>query len=494
MRNRLAKINLESALASIWSYSMFIEFGQELPAQLRSPDHLFLRKNLQQWQLAELAREVIMHCDRVSGAPFTFKVFASTLNCLRSITVRLSADPLEIGQDSMFQYLDAILHQQYPLQVKMNAPQVLRYRSIFGSAPINEMMCEKLGFGYDECSFFLFALSGLLHKKPRIVSSQSYEKFNISEERTASLFSWLSAPVAELAAKMKNQHAFDVNWASRWNELRSKPFVQHDLRNSDHMYCPVPAVLWQKISQGLAFDLYSFPGFDKAFGTAFEEHVVGFAEYHLSSDKFTVAGEQEFTYKKNVLNGADLMVSDEKGTIVVECKTKRLNLNARQFDPGDSKLTDLAKLAKAVVQLYKNIAHIKAGSTQWKPRSNRYYPVVVTLEDWLLFSPKSWAEFDALVKECLLSEKMSLDLLEQSPFTIASCAELEQLLLVINESSVGSVMEEKTKPQHRQTMLKGYLTQYHQEELRSVYPSAYSEKFDIFHQRMIKAWHPKNIE
>lgn len=489
MRDRLAKVNLESALASIWCYSTYLDSGQELPPELRSPDP-FLREKLHQGQLVEVAREAIMHCARVGGASFTFNVFASTLDSIRAITDRLSADPLDADPDSIFQFLDALIHQQYPLQMKMDVPQILRYRSIFGGELIEEMMRAKLGVTYDECYFFLFALMGALTRTPRLVSTQSYEEFNISAESTASLFAWLSAPVETLACEMQRQHVLDVNWASRWNLLGSKPFVQHDPNNSDRMYCPVPALLWQKIGQGLSFDLYSCTGFDNAFGAAFEDHVTAFAEYHLSADKFTVAREQPFIYKKHTLDGADLMVSDASGTIVVECKTKRMNLDARQFAPGDAKQGELTKLAKAVVQLYKNIAHVQAGRTQWIPQSNRFYPVVVTLEDWLLFSPMTCATLDALILECLVREKMNPELLEQSPYTITSCEELERLLLVVNATSVASVLEEKTKLQHRHTMLKGYLHQFHQQQLRDAYPSAFAEKFDIFHRHLINSRFP----
>ena len=489
MRDRLAKVNLESALASIWHYSRHLDSGQELPTELKSPDP-FLREKLHLGQLADLAREAVMHCARVGGSPFTFNVFASALDSMRDITDRLSADPLEDDPDSIFQFLDVILQQQYPLQVKMAIPQILRYRSIFGGEAISEMMHAKLGVTYDECCFFLFALMGSLIRTPRLVSTQSYEEFNISAEHTSSLFSWLSVPVEILACEMKSQHILDVNWGSRWNPLGSKPFVQHDPDNPDRMYCPVPALLWQKIGQGLAFDLYACPGFDHAFGAAFEEHVATFAQYHLSSEKFTVAREQAFTYNRNVLDGADLMVSDASGTIVVECKTKRMNLSARQFAPGEAKQGELVKLARAVVQLYKNIAHVQAGRSLWTPKSDRFFPVVATLEDWLLFSPTTCTELDALVVEGLVREQMSPDLLDQSPYTIASCDELERLLLVVNETSVGSVLEEKTKLQHRHTMLKGYLHQFHQEQLRTTYPSAFSEKFDSYNRHLMNTRYP----
>lgn len=128
------------------------------------------------------------------------------------------------------------------------------------------------------------------------------------------------------------------------------------------------------------------------------------------------------------------------------------------------------------------------------PQSHRFYPVVVTLEDWLLFSPPTCATLDALVLEGLVKENMPTDLVEQWPYTIASCNELEQLLLVVNERSVASVMENKTKPEHRHTMLKGYLPQFHQEQLRAVYPSAFSEKFDLFKQHVIDTWYPAGYQ
>jgi hypothetical protein len=493
MSDRLAQVNLESALASIWCYSWYIESGQELPVELRSPNP-YLREQLHQGQLAEVAREAVMHCTRVGGDALTFDVFARTLDSIREITDRLSADCLDADPDNIFQFLDVILQQQYPLQVKMDVPHILRYRSIFGGELITEMMRTKLGVTYEECFFFLFALTGSLARSPRLTSTQNYEAFHISEERTAALFAWLSAPVERLAGDMQNQLVLDVNWSSRWNLIASKPFVQHDPDNPDRMYCPVPALLWQKVGQGLAFDLYSCPGFDNAFGAAFEEHVAAFAEYHMSPEKFTVTRELAFTHNRYLLNGADLMVSDASGTIVVECKTKRMNLNARQFDPGDAKHGELVKLAKAVVQLYKNIVHVGAGRTQWMPQSHRFYPVVVTLEDWLLFSPPTCATLDALVLEGLVKENMPTDLVEQWPYTIASCNELEQLLLVANETSVASVMENKTKPEHRHTMLKGYLPQFHQEQLRAVYPSAFSEKFDLFKQHVIDTWYPAGYQ
>jgi hypothetical protein len=493
MSDRLAQVNLESALASIWSYSWYLESGQELPPELRSPDPN-LREKLHQGQLAEVAREAVMHCARDGGDALTFDVFARTLDSIREITDRLSADPLDADPDKIFQFLDVILQQQYPLQVKMDVPQILRYRTIFGGELITRMMQAKLGVTYDECCFFLFALMGSLGRSPRLASTQSYEAFHIPEERTTALFAWLSAPVETLAGDMKRELVLDVNWASRWNLLASKPFVQHDLDNPDRMYCPVPALLWQKVGQGLAFDLYSCPGFDNAFGAAFEEHVAAFAEYHLSPENFTVTRERTFTHNKFLLNGADLMASDTSGTIVLECKTKRMNLGARQFAPGDAKQGELVKLAKAVVQLYKNIVHVDAGRTQWLPRSHRFYPVVVTLEDWLLFSPPTCATLDALVLEGLLKENMSADLVEQWPYTIASCNELEQLLLVVNETSVASVLENKTRPEHRHTMLKGYLRQFHRQQLRAAYPSAFSEKFDVFRRHMVDNWYPEGYQ
>ncbi len=72
-----------------------------------------------------------------------------------------------------------------------------------------------------------------------------------------------------------------------------------------------------------------------------------------------------------------------------------------------------------------------------------------------MFSPPTCATLNTLVLEDLVRENMPADLLERWAFTIASCNELELLLLVVNETSVASVLENKTKPAHRHTILKG---------------------------------------
>lgn len=91
-------LKLESALASIWCYSWYIESAQELPPELRSPDP-YLREQLHHGQVTEVARGAVMHCTRVGGDALTFAVFTRTLDSIREISDRLSADSLDADPD-----------------------------------------------------------------------------------------------------------------------------------------------------------------------------------------------------------------------------------------------------------------------------------------------------------------------------------------------------------------------------------------------------------
>lgn len=489
MKNRLAKVNLESALVAIWSYSMHLRDGFELPAELRPPPPSKL-SYFQQSQLVALGREVVMHCSRVGGQAFTYSTFASAMNSINDISNDLVGIMLASDEDSVLRSLDVMLHQQYPLQQPINIPQLLRYARIFGDNAISPMVLAKIGFDYEQCCFFLIALMGSLIRNPQILGSQRYDDFNIPPEACVALFKWVSEPLNDLSLKMKKQSVLDVNWASRWNSLGTKPLVQHDFRYPERMYCPVPDLLWQLMGQGMYYSLYNHPGFDHAFGTAFEEHVSEFAEFHLPTPEFSIFREQPFSFGKILLDGADLMICDDSGTLVLECKTKRMNVGSKQFDAGSILQDDLKVLSKAIVQLYKNIAHIRVpGRTYWIPRNYNFYPVIVTLEDWFLFSPIIWKDLKLLVNEHLAEAGLPLDLVETMPYTVVSSDECEQMLLAIGQESVSGIMGGKIKLECREVMMKAYLAQHHRDALNEV-RGAYDGKFDRFHQQMTSSWLP----
>lgn len=493
MRNRLAKINLESALMAIWYYSAHRTNGSILPIELRPPSPGKL-SYFQLSHLVALGREVVMHCARVGGQAFTYNTFSSVMNSMNDISDSLSAITSESDEESVFRSLDAILHQQLPLQQPMTIQKILRYARIFGDKEINPMVIAKVGFDYGKCYFFLFALMGSLLRKPQVLGTQDYAEFNIPPEACISLFHWVSKPVNDLALEMKEQSVLDVNWGSRWNLLSSKPLVQYDSRHPDRMYCPVPELLWQLIGQGMYYSVCRCRGFDHAFGDAFEAHVVEFAEFHLPTPTFTIEREQPFSLGKLLLDGADGMVSDDTGTLIIECKTKRLNIRSKQFDPGSALQEDLKVLSEAIVQLYKNIAHIQVpGRTHWTLRNDILYPILVTLEDWLLFSPVIHNSLELLVKDQLTESKLSHGLLESMPYSVVSCDEYEHLLLAISQRSVDAVMADKIKPERRNLMMKAYLVEYHSDALAEM-TGAYDEKFERFHQQMAASWSPEILD
>ncbi len=487
MRNRLTKINLESALAAIWAYSTHLQDDRPLPTHLR-PAQGSVKDYYQLWQLAALGREVIMHCARIGGSPFTFRTFGDAMNSINDITEDLSVTAMDAGAENVMRSLDAAAHQQFPLQKQMDMPQILRYARIFGGVAINPMVQATIGFDYKQCTFFLMALMGSLMRTPCVSREQRYDEFSIPPEACLALFKWISAPAEVLSLQMKAQHVLDANWASRWNPLGTTPLVQHDPRHPERMYCPVPALLWHRIGPGMFYDLYRHKGFDNAFGAAFEAHVSEFAAYHLSTPTFTLAREQPFIHDKNRQDGADAMISDETGTLVIECKAKRMKINAKQYAPGSALREDLDVLAKAIVQLYKNTIHVREGRSLWAPRSNTLYPIVVTLEDWFLFSPTIKTDLEELVRSRLSESSLDPDLTSTMPYTVVSCDEYERMILAIEQLSVEDVMAKKVKPEYHEWMMAPYLMAQHRDALARALPNAYAPKFEQFMSNMTGLW------
>ena len=74
------------------------------------------------------------------------------------------------------------------------------------------------------------------------------------------------------------------------------------------------------------------------------------------------------------MHGTDWILSDKTGHIFIESKTKRLTVNAKTLSDLVALDKDLAIMAKAIVQHYKNIRHALSGKSKWKPDGRPIYP------------------------------------------------------------------------------------------------------------------------
>jgi extradiol dioxygenase family protein len=100
----------------------------------------------------------------------------------------------------------------------------------------------------------------------------------------------------------------------------------------------------------------------------------------LSEEPYLIAGQ--------TLHGVDWVLSDSTGHLFIESKTKRLTINAKTLSDTASLDKDLSVMAMAVVQHYRNIRDAQDGRTKWADDGLPIFPLILTLEDWFIFSPR----------------------------------------------------------------------------------------------------------
>jgi hypothetical protein len=67
-------------------------------------------------------------------------------------------------------------------------------------------------------------------------------------------------------------HALDEGFAYRYSSLRAYPIVQFSHGGVDEIACPVPTLLFWRITTGLYYSLKEQPGFPTAFGESFQAY------------------------------------------------------------------------------------------------------------------------------------------------------------------------------------------------------------------------------
>jgi len=130
---------------------------------------------------------------------------------------------------------------------------------------------------------------------------------------------------------------------------------------------------------------------------------------------------------------------------------------------------ELGSIADAVVQLYKNISEAELNLTHWCNNHLPIYPLVVTIEDWFLFSPLLQQQLRDIVKAKLRLTGLCVTLLTSKPFTFVSARELEIGGEIIRSVGIDAFFRAKTSDEYRDYLLLEFA--------RQVFPGATGGSF-----------------
>jgi hypothetical protein len=285
-----------------------------------------------------------------------------------------------------------------------------------------------------------------------------------------------------LATRLRSEHALDESFAYRYSSLREFPLVQISHHGQDEIACPIPTLLFWRITSGLYYSLKDTPGFPTAFGASFQQYVGQVLRKRITNPEMTVLGEEQYHRGRQRRDSVDWIVQqDVESALFVECKTKRLTWASKAGLSDLSALEqDIRKLAGAVLQIYKTIADYRIGLYPHLAYSARrcIYPAVVTLEDWYLFGVDMPARLDDEVRRIMETVGLPAVWLDEMPYSILSVDEFEKASGVINTVGIRPAIEGKAQhPEFRRWGFEAYCNDQYKNEVRNL-PDLFRDEYE----------------
>ncbi len=447
LRNYLRDINLQGLLVLLWRVQLGHEDSAVIP--LRQPNGA-ANGEAYRWDFHLLAREALLNASQgaTSRQPVLNDVFV-LLNHIRRISNETTRRTISSGQSAL-ESTHQLIHQQARWQNSNDWYRLHRIHRVFNRDDVRPLLESVVDVRLSTIYTLTMAIAGAARSRsPATNMATDYTFLGIKDEERDAYFFMMGAPLATIQQKIKEHQQYDERWAFTRNSLEETPLIQLRSDRPNEYLCPQPDLLIRRATDSLFFDLGKSKGFENPYGAAFEAYVGEVLHEQFVQPTHRVVGERKYMVGKRMQkHGVDWIVSDPTGHLMLECKTRRLRVDAKSAADSDILTQSVGQLAEVVVQHYKNVHDAMQGKTQWIPDGRPIYPFVVTFDDWYLFAPHVVGRVEELVRQALA--KIGLEsLLASSPFIVTSIAEFEAAGQAIAQIGIDRFCSSRVKLEFR---------------------------------------------
>lgn len=362
IRSGARQLARRDSLAVIWAYCQFLQVNdfqmpQDIEVAQQFRDARPRQGILAEWTMEHLAREIIRYGDEVPRDGKTLRrwdTLAHLANTLRDLEGEIYRDL--VGGPNIQLELMRIMHRQFVWQQqRFSWTWIIRYYKLFNTPALTAHAEQATGLSIDQIYLIGMCYLGHFFSEPRWVRRVQVEIPELNVEHIERFLAFTSLTCTALAEKLRAEHALDEGFAYRYSSLRAYPIVQFSHGGIDEIACPVPTLLFWRITTGLYYSLRAQPGFPTAFGVSFQAYAGEVLQQRIVNPAMQVLGETEYHVGQNRKDSVDWIVQEgDAAALFVECKTMRLTWASKS---GMADLTalaqDIRKLAGAVVQVYK---------------------------------------------------------------------------------------------------------------------------------------------
>jgi hypothetical protein len=488
VRTLVRQLGVRDSLYVTWAYCQYLQLNEfEFPRDIEV-GRQFLDSDLPQgilaeWTLEIIAKEAIRHADeepRRGESLRRWGTLAQVANDIRDLENEVYA---HVPEGHIHLEVMRISHRQFVWQQqKFGWVPIIRYYKMFNTPEISEFARASTGLTIDQIFLIGLLYLGTFASHSRAVKNMNVEVPGISSRHIELFLAFTSRTRRQLASMLRAEHALDDGFAYRYSSLREFPLVELSYRGQDEIACPLPTLLFWRITNGLYYSLKDAPGFPTAFGKSFQRFVGEVLSARINNAEMSILEEREFQVGKNRKDSVDwIVLQREQAALFLECKIKRLTWASKV---GLSNLAaleqDIRKLAGAVVQVYKTIRDYREGRYPHLAyvEAIKVYPAIVTLEDWYLFGHDLPDRLDLAVRAAMLAAGLPIEWLDAMPYSIMSVHELDKSVGVINGVGIESFMSGKLTDQERRRWAFGaYCSDGYRDQLRQM-DHLFRDEFD----------------
>jgi len=397
--NRLKKIKLGTIVPEVLEFTF-------LNSIIYSPDYKVYRKNNEEKQFALIIKQTkefhnkisILNIEDIGGYNFYQK---HALNQLKS--------PNNDASDLDFLY---------------------RYYFIFSSDKIISHIEKRIKMPYKDffnCAWWLysaFSKNYILDKSYFL--NDKHKKTVFSKENLTKTMEILSIPLRELKTSLKKEIVYNQNAFITHGYIHiRKPIFETD----NKLCCFYPENLLYQFTSGVYYLAEIFKKkykLSKVFGGRFEDYVGLILTKNNSSYNLSIKKEFTFIINKNKKETSDWIIETNNSIVFIECKTKRLPIESKQFDKIAEEEVD--KISDSVKQVYKVYFHYRNDKiTGLKYNSNKkFIPIIVTLEEWYAGIPNFINLIENKAKVKLKEDGFETQIIDNNKFDIISINRFEK--------------------------------------------------------------------
>ena len=469
LRNAIRKLGLADSLAVIRAYMSNLQFNQDIPSDcevhrdyLAFTSHSERSRWISEFHLETLCREVILNGIE-AGLPEktlrSWKTLGRTIKHLKNLEEVIAGR--YSGPDLFIQELHRMAHRQFPWQeFRPTAVNITRYHMIYEYPPLRGIVQTATGLSPDELFLFGMALLDVFTDTFAQVYPPNIQIPGLSSDGLDRFLSHFSRSLPDLKVLLRDEHQMNDGFGYAYHSLRAYPLIRMKYQGGECLVCPIPTLLFWRFTSGVYYEIFNQPGFENAFGEAFQWYVGQVIERGTTREKTRLYPETEYRVGKDSKRTVDWIVDQEGASLFVEAKTKRLRLEAKvEIVQRDVLAIELDKLAAMIVQVYKSISDYRNGkypNYAFDPQ-RKIYPMVVTLEDWFLTGPKLVNEVKDDVSRRMENEGIPLAYLSDMPFSVCSIHEFEQAVQVMDQVGILTVMQGDVDNSRQQWTLSAFL-------------------------------------